>query len=74
MRGRVGLVFKVGCGVHGSTATTSRRSRTVVDFGCLTLGAPACDLMAALMFPDESPREVCRAALDPDGSSATDLH
>lgn len=43
----------------------------VIDFGCLGVGDPACDLMAAWSVFDPDAREVFRAALDADEATWT---
>ena len=50
----------------GNVLVTGRRLRAVIDFGCLGVGDPACDVMAAwTLFSGES-REAFRAALRVD--------
>ncbi len=45
------------------------RLTAVIDFGCLGVGDPACDLIAAWSFFDAETREVFRAALGVDDAA-----
>lgn len=47
------------------------RLSAVIDFGCLGVGDPACDVMAAWMFLSAETRDVFRAALQVDDATWT---
>lgn len=60
--------------LHGdlhSENLLARRGRlsTVIDFGCLGVGDPACDVMAAWMYLSAETRDVFRAALSVDDAT-----
>jgi len=47
----------------------SRRLRAVIDFGCLGVGDPACDLMVAWSLFESNERASFRATLAPDAAA-----
>jgi len=53
----------------GNMLVDGGRLSAVIDWGCLGVGDPACDLMVAWTFLDAPAREVFRAALDVDDSA-----
>jgi aminoglycoside phosphotransferase (APT) family kinase protein len=57
--------------VHGDIAVGNLLIRdgqlsSVIDFGCMAVGDPSCDLVLAWVFLDGAAREAFRAALPPD--------
>jgi aminoglycoside phosphotransferase (APT) family kinase protein len=50
----------------GNLLALQGRLSAVIDFGCLGVGDPACDVMAAWMFLSAETRDVFRAALHVD--------
>ena len=57
--------------LHGDVAATNLLVRdgdlsAVIDFGCLAVGDPACDLMIAWTFLDGESRTLFRQTLDID--------
>ncbi|TWP47511.1 aminoglycoside phosphotransferase family protein [Lentzea tibetensis] len=56
--------------LHGANLLTSHgRLSAVIDFGCLCVGDPACDLMVAWTFLDSAGRDAFRAALPFDDAA-----
>jgi aminoglycoside phosphotransferase (APT) family kinase protein len=60
--------------VHGDVAATNLLVRdgnltAVIDFGCLAVGDPACDLMIAWTFLERESRAVFRQTLDIDNET-----
>ncbi|AVT39907.1 phosphotransferase [Plantactinospora sp. BB1] len=60
--------------IHGDLAagnllTVDGRLRAAIDFGCLAVGDPACDLMVAWTLLPAGSRAVFRAALEVDDAS-----
>ena len=55
----------------GNLLTVAGRLSAVIDFGGLGVGDPACDLMAAWMFPPAESRPTFRAELDVDDATWT---
>ncbi len=53
----------------GNLLAQGGRLSAVIDFGCLGVGDPACDVMAAWLFLPEEAREDFRAALRVDDAS-----
>ena len=53
----------------GNMLVDGGRLSAVIDWGCLGVGDPACDLMVAWTFLDARAREVFRAALDVDDAA-----
>ncbi|MFC8090976.1 aminoglycoside phosphotransferase family protein [Streptomyces sp. NPDC057301] len=53
----------------GNLLTSSGRLTSVIDFGCLGVGDPAADTMAAWTVFDAGSREVFRAAADVDAAT-----
>lgn len=53
----------------GNMLVDGGRLSAVIDWGCLGVGDPACDLMVAWTFLDAPAREVFRAALDVDDAA-----
>ena len=53
----------------GNMLVDGGRLSAIIDFGCLGVGDPACDVMVAWTFLDASAREVFRAALDVDDAA-----
>ncbi|MEQ4301690.1 aminoglycoside phosphotransferase family protein [Plantactinospora sp. B6F1] len=63
-----------GVWIHGDLASgnllaVDGRLRAVIDFGCLGVGDPACDLMVAWTLLPERSRAVFRAALSVDDAT-----
>ncbi|MFY1688297.1 aminoglycoside phosphotransferase family protein [Plantactinospora sp. WMMB782] len=63
-----------GVWIHGDLAagnllTVGGRLRAVIDFGCLAVGDPACDLMAAWTLLPAGSRAVFRDALSVDDAT-----
>jgi len=50
----------------GNLLVVQGRLSAVIDFGCLGVGDPACDVMAAWIFLSAETRDVFRAALQVD--------
>jgi aminoglycoside phosphotransferase (APT) family kinase protein len=50
----------------GNLLVAQGRLSAVIDFGCLGVGDPACDVMAAWMFLSAETRDVFRAELQID--------
>lgn len=50
----------------GNLLAVQGRLRAVIDFGCLGVGDPACDVMAAWLYLSAATRAVFRAALQVD--------
>ena len=53
----------------GNMLVDGGRLSAVIDWGCLGIGDPACDVMAAWTFLDAPAREVFRTALDVDDAT-----
>lgn len=53
----------------GNLLAVGKRISAVIDFGCLTVGDPACDLMVAWNLLDAASREVLREALAADDAN-----
>jgi aminoglycoside phosphotransferase (APT) family kinase protein len=53
----------------GNLLAQHGRLSAVIDFGCLVVGDPACDLMAAWMLLTAETRDVFRAALQVDDAT-----
>jgi aminoglycoside phosphotransferase (APT) family kinase protein len=53
----------------GNLLAVEGRLSAVIDFGCLGVGDPACDVMAAWMFLSAETRDVFRAALQVDDAT-----
>jgi aminoglycoside phosphotransferase (APT) family kinase protein len=53
----------------GNLLTRQGRLSAVIDFGCLGVGDPACDVMAAWTFLSAENREVFRAAVKVDDAT-----
>lgn len=53
----------------GNMLVDSGRLSAIIDWGCLGVGDPACDLMVAWNFLTADSREVFRAALDVDDAA-----
>ncbi|MDE3228945.1 MAG: aminoglycoside phosphotransferase family protein [Chloroflexota bacterium] len=53
----------------GNLLAVDGRLSAVIDFGCLAVGDPACDLLPAWNYFDATTREVYRAALDVDDAT-----
>ncbi len=53
----------------GNLLAVQGRLSAVIDFGCLGVGDPACDVMAAWTFLSAETRDVFRAALHVDDAS-----
>ena len=53
----------------GNLLVVEGRLSAVIDFGCLGVGDPACDVMAAWMFLSAETRGVFRAALQVDDAT-----
>ncbi len=53
----------------GNLLAVRGRLSAVIDFGCLGVGDPACDVMAAWLFLSAETREVFRAALQVDDAT-----
>jgi aminoglycoside phosphotransferase (APT) family kinase protein len=53
----------------GNLLTERGRITGMIDWGCLGLGDPACDLMVAWSMLDRESREIFRTALDVDDAS-----
>jgi len=53
----------------GNLLVVDGQLSAVIDFGCLGVGDPACDVMAAWMFFSEESRDVFRAALQVDDAT-----
>jgi aminoglycoside phosphotransferase (APT) family kinase protein len=53
----------------GNLLAVGGRLSAVIDFGCLGLGDPACDVMAAWMFLSAETRGIFRAALQVDDAT-----
>jgi aminoglycoside phosphotransferase (APT) family kinase protein len=53
----------------GNLLAVEGRLSAVIDFGCLGVGDPACDVMAAWMFLSAETRGVFRAALQVDDAT-----
>ena len=53
----------------GNLLARQGRLSAVIDFGCLGVGDPACDLMAAWTFVSAESREVFRAAVGIDDAT-----
>jgi aminoglycoside phosphotransferase (APT) family kinase protein len=53
----------------GNLLAVDGRLRAVIDFGCLGVGDPACDLMVAWTFLSAEPRAVFRATLGLDDAT-----
>jgi aminoglycoside phosphotransferase (APT) family kinase protein len=55
----------------GNLLVVKGRLGAVIDFGCLGVGDPACDVMAAWMFLSAETRDVFRAVLQVDDATWT---
>ncbi|HYP21484.1 MAG TPA: aminoglycoside phosphotransferase family protein [Chloroflexia bacterium] len=55
----------------GNLLAVQGRLSAVIDFGCLGVGDPACDVMAAWLFLSAETREVFRATLAVDDATWT---
>jgi aminoglycoside phosphotransferase (APT) family kinase protein len=55
----------------GNLLALQGRLSAVIDFGCLGVGDPACDVMAAWMFLSAETRDIFRAALQVDDATWT---
>jgi aminoglycoside phosphotransferase (APT) family kinase protein len=56
--------------VHGGNLLAHRgRLSAVIDFGCLGVGDPACDLMPAWIFFSAETRDAFRAAVPVDDAT-----
>lgn len=60
--------------IHGdlqglNLLTVDGRLRAVIDFGCLGIGDPATDIMAAWLYLNAETREIFRAALQVDDAT-----
>lgn len=53
----------------GNLLAAGRHLHAIIDFGCLGVGDPACDLMVAWAFLDSGARAALRAALDVDDAT-----
>ncbi len=53
----------------GNLLAQAGRLSAVIDFGCLGVGDPACDVMAAWLFLSAENRDVFRAVLQPDAAT-----
>jgi aminoglycoside phosphotransferase (APT) family kinase protein len=53
----------------GNLLVNQGRLSAVIDFGCLGVGDPACDVMAAWLFLPAETRPVFRAALQVDDAT-----
>jgi aminoglycoside phosphotransferase (APT) family kinase protein len=53
----------------GNLLVQHGRLRAVIDFGCLGVGDPACDVMAAWMYLSAETRDVFRAVLQVDDAT-----
>lgn len=53
----------------GNLLAVQGRLRAVIDFGCLGLGDPACDVMAAWLHLDKETRALFRAVLQVDDAT-----
>jgi aminoglycoside phosphotransferase (APT) family kinase protein len=53
----------------GNMLTVDGQLSAVIDFGCLGVGDPACDVMAAWMFLSAETRDTFRAALQVDDAT-----
>ena len=53
----------------GNLLARQGRLSAVIDFGCLGVGDPACDVMAAWMLLSAETRDVFRAALQVDDAT-----
>jgi aminoglycoside phosphotransferase (APT) family kinase protein len=53
----------------GNLLAVQGRLSAVIDFGCLGVGDPACDVMAAWLFLSAETRDVFRAALPVDDAT-----
>jgi len=53
----------------GNLLAQQGRLSAVIDFGCLGVGDPACDVMAAWMFLSSETRDVFRALLQVDAAT-----
>lgn len=53
----------------GNLLATGGRLSAVIDFGCLTIGDPATDIMAAWLYLTPATRPIFRAALDVDDAT-----
>lgn len=53
----------------GNLLARQGRLRAVIDFGCLGVGDPACDVMAAWTFLSADTRNIFRAALQVDDAT-----
>jgi len=52
----------------GNLLAADRRLSAVIDFGCMGVGDPACDVMVAWAYLDADTRPVFRAELDVDNA------
>jgi len=53
----------------GNLLVSGGRLSAVIDFGCLGVGDPACDLSIAWTFFEDESREIFRSALPVDGAT-----
>jgi aminoglycoside phosphotransferase (APT) family kinase protein len=68
--GWAGTHVWVHADLHSANLLSKRgRISAVLDFGCLGLGDPACDVMAAWTFLSSSTRDAFRATLQVDDAS-----
>lgn len=55
--------------IPGNLLATAGRLSAVIDFGCLAVGDPACDMMTAWAYLSAATREVFRAEVGADDAT-----